>query len=102
MPRCRFAPPAARNWQPGSRPFRSGLVDLNRFWRDEHRPEKAWQYDLRRAGFYTFTTGKVDSNYQPMPEDYRRILFHEEPAADDRGRARACTPIWIAVRASRA
>jgi arylsulfatase A-like enzyme len=70
----------------GISPFRSGLVDLNRFWRDEHRPEKAWQYDLRRAGFYTFTTGKVDSNYQPMPEDYRRILFHEEPAADDRGK----------------
>jgi arylsulfatase A-like enzyme len=70
----------------GISPFRSGLVDLNRFWRDVHRPEKAWQYDLRRAGFYTFTTGKVDSNYQPMPEDYRRILFHEEPAADDKGK----------------
>ncbi|MCU4653696.1 sulfatase-like hydrolase/transferase [Roseibacterium sp. SDUM158016] len=72
----------------GISPFRSGLVDLNRFWRDVHRPEKAWQYDLRRAGFYTFTTGKVDSNYQPMPEEYRRILFHEEPEADDRGRRR--------------
>jgi arylsulfatase A-like enzyme len=70
----------------GISPFRSGLVDLNRFWRDVHRPEKAWQYDLRRAGFYNFTTGKVDSNYQPMPEDYRRILFHEEPAADDKGK----------------
>jgi arylsulfatase A-like enzyme len=70
----------------GISPFRSGLVDLNRFWRDIYRPEKAWQYDLRRAGFHTFTTGKVDSNYQPMPEAYRRILFHEEPAADDRGR----------------
>jgi len=70
----------------GLSPFRSGLVDLNRFWRDIYRPEKAWQYDLRRAGFYNFTTGKVDSNYKPMPEDYRRILFHEEPLADDRGR----------------
>lgn len=70
----------------GLSPFRSGLVDLNRFWRDVHRPERAWQYDLRRAGFYTFTTGKVDANYQPMPEEYRRILFHEEPEADDRGR----------------
>ncbi len=72
----------------GLSPFRTGLVDLNRFWRDVYRPEKAWQYDLRRAGFYTFTTGKVDSNYKPMPEDYRRILFHEEPAADDKGRRR--------------
>ncbi len=70
----------------GISPFRSGLVDLNRFWRDIYRPERAWQYDLRRAGFYTFTTGKVDSNYKPMPEAYRRILFHEEPAADDKGR----------------
>jgi len=70
----------------GLSPFRTGLVDLNRFWRDVFRPEKAWQYDLRRAGFYNFTTGKVDSNYQPMPEDYRRILFHEEPTADDRGK----------------
>ncbi|NKX43558.1 sulfatase-like hydrolase/transferase [Roseicyclus persicicus] len=70
----------------GISPFRSGLVDLNRFWRDVYRPEKAWQYDLRRAGWHTFTTGKVDSNYQPMPEAYRRILFHEEPAADDNGR----------------
>ncbi|PWK59621.1 sulfatase-like hydrolase/transferase [Roseicyclus mahoneyensis] len=70
----------------GISPFRSGLVDLNRFWRDVYRPEKAWQYDLRRAGWHTFTTGKVDSNYQPMPEAYRRILFHEEPAADDIGK----------------
>ncbi len=70
----------------GISPFRSGLVDLNRFWRDVHRPEKAWHYDLRRAGFYNFTTGKVDSNYKPMPEAYRRLLFHEEPEAEDRGR----------------
>ena len=70
----------------GISPFRSGLVDLNRFWRDVYPPEKAWAYDLRRAGFYNFTTGKVDSNYKQMPEDYRRILFHEEPEAKDRGR----------------
>lgn len=70
----------------GISPFRSGLVDLNRFWRDVYRPEKAWHYDLRRAGWHMFTTGKVDSNYKPMPEEYRRILFHEEPEADDQGR----------------
>ncbi len=70
----------------GISPFRSGLVDLNRFWRDVYPPEKAWQYDLRRAGFYNFTTGKVDSNYKPMPEEYRRLLFHEEPMAEDKGR----------------
>lgn len=70
----------------GISPFRSGLVDLNRFWRAVYRPEKAWAYDLRRAGFHNFTTGKVDSNYQPMPEDYRRILFHHEPAAEDNGK----------------
>ncbi|MEX3014496.1 sulfatase-like hydrolase/transferase [Gymnodinialimonas hymeniacidonis] len=72
----------------GLSPFRTGLVDLNRFWRDVYPPEKAWQYDLRRAGFYNFTTGKVDSNYKPMPEEYRRILFHEEPEAKDEGRRR--------------
>ncbi len=70
----------------GISPFRSGLVDLNRFWRDVYPPEKAWAYDLRRAGFYNFTTGKVDSNYKPMPEEYRRILFHEDVLAEDEGR----------------
>lgn len=70
----------------GLSPFRSGLVDLNRFWRDVHPPEKAWAHDLRRAGFYNFTTGKVDSNYKPMPKAYRRMLFHEEPMAEDRGK----------------
>lgn len=65
----------------GLSPFRSGLVDLNRFWSDLLPPEKAWPYDLRRAGFHTFTTGKVDANYRPMPEPYRRMLFHENPAA---------------------
>lgn len=69
----------------GLSPYRTGLVDLNRFWRDVMPPEKAWAFDLRRAGFYNFTTGKVDSNYQPMPEEYRRMLFHEEPAATDKG-----------------
>lgn len=69
----------------GLSPYRTGLVDLNRFWRDELPPERAWAYDLRRAGFYNFTTGKVDSNYKPMPEDYRRVLFHEEPECSDKG-----------------
>ena len=69
----------------GLSPYRTGLVDLNRFWRDVMPPHKAWAYDLRRAGFYTFTTGKVDANYRPMPEAYRRILFHEDPAAADQG-----------------
>lgn len=69
----------------GLSPYRTGLVDLNRFWRDVMPPERAWAYDLRRAGFHNFTTGKVDSNYKPMPEEYRRMLFHEEPECSDRG-----------------
>ncbi|QJD16000.1 sulfatase-like hydrolase/transferase [Paracoccus sanguinis] len=73
----------------GISPFRSGLVDLNRFWRDVMRPEKAWAHDLRRAGWHNFTTGKVDANYKPMPAAYRRMLFHEDlPAADDSNRLR--------------
>ncbi|WP_137109253.1 sulfatase-like hydrolase/transferase [Rhodobacter sp. SY28-1] len=67
----------------GLSPFRTGLVDLNRFWRQVLPPEKAWVYDLRRAGFYTFTTGKVDATYKPMPERYRRVLFHEDVTAQD-------------------
>ena len=70
----------------GLSPFRTGLVDLNRFWRDILPPTKGWQFDLRRAGFRCFTTGKVDSNYKPMPEEYKRILFHEEPEAKDAGK----------------
>lgn len=73
----------------GLSPFRTGLVDLNRFWRQVLPPEKAWAYDLRRAGFYNFTTGKVDASYTPMPQRFRRVLFHEEPAAhDSRGRTK--------------
>ncbi|WP_149588444.1 sulfatase-like hydrolase/transferase [Tabrizicola flagellatus] len=73
----------------GLSPFRTGLVDLNRFWRQVLPPEKAWAYDLRRAGFYTFTTGKVDATYKPMPERYRRVLFHEDvPAFDSGGRTK--------------
>jgi arylsulfatase A-like enzyme len=70
----------------GLSPFRTGLVDLNRFWRDVLPPTAGWQFDLRRNGFRTFTTGKVDSNYKPMPEEYKRILFHEEPEARDAGK----------------
>jgi arylsulfatase A-like enzyme len=70
----------------GLSPYRTGLVDLNRFWRDVMPPEKAWAYDLRRAGFYNFTTGKIDSNYKPMPEEYRRMLFHEDIRAMDQGK----------------
>ncbi|WP_309665300.1 sulfatase-like hydrolase/transferase [Tabrizicola sp.] len=69
----------------GLSPFRTGLVDLNRFWRQVLPPQKAWAYDLRRAGFYTFTTGKVDATYRPMPERYRRVLFHEDVPAADKG-----------------
>ncbi|WP_208348287.1 sulfatase-like hydrolase/transferase [Pseudaestuariivita rosea] len=67
----------------GLSPYRTGLVDLNRIWREDMPPVTAWQYDLRRSGFRCFTTGKVDGHYKPMPERFRRILFHEEPAARD-------------------
>ncbi|MFZ1728325.1 MAG: sulfatase-like hydrolase/transferase [Albidovulum sp.] len=70
----------------GLSPFRTGLVDLNRFWRDVLPPTASWVYDFRRAGFRTFTTGKTDANYKPMPEEYRRILFHEDVEAADMGR----------------
>lgn len=70
----------------GLSPFRTGLVDLNRLWRDVLPPTAGWQFDLRRNGFRTFTTGKVDGNYKPMPEAFKRILFHEEPRARDAGK----------------
>lgn len=67
----------------GLSPFVSGHVDLNRMWRDTFAPTAAWQYDLRRAGFRTFTTGKTDAKYTPMPEVYRRVLFdHDVPCKD--------------------
>ena len=72
----------------GLSPFRTGLVDLNRFWRDALPATASWVYDLRRSGFRTFTTGKTDANYRPMPEAYRRILFHEDAEAADRLRRR--------------
>ena len=72
----------------GLSPFRTGLVDLNRFWRDALPPTASWAYDLRRAGFRTFTTGKTDANYKPMPQDYARLLFHEDVEALDSGRRR--------------
>lgn len=72
----------------GLSPFRTGLVDLNRFWRDALPPTASWVYDLRRAGFRTFTTGKTDANYKPMPQDYARLLFHEDVEALDAGRRR--------------
>lgn len=72
----------------GLSPFRTGLVDLNRFWRDVFPPTAAWQYDLRRAGFRTHTTGKVDANYRPMPAEYGRILFHDERRCADDSRRR--------------
>ncbi|MDP4034430.1 MAG: sulfatase-like hydrolase/transferase [Pseudorhodobacter sp.] len=72
----------------GLSPFRTGLVDLNRFWRDVLPPTACWAYDLRRAGFRTFTTGKTDANYKPMPRDVSRILFHEDVEAMEKGRWR--------------
>lgn len=68
----------------GLSPFRTGLVDLNRVWREVLPPHKAWAYDLRRAGFYNFTTGKVDATYRVMPERYRRVLFHEDVQCNDK------------------
>ncbi|MEM6477681.1 MAG: sulfatase-like hydrolase/transferase [Pseudomonadota bacterium] len=67
----------------GLSPFRTGLVDLNRIWREALPPQAAWAFDLRRAGFHTFTTGKVDGKYQPMSEGYRRLLFDQEREARD-------------------
>lgn len=73
----------------GLSPFRTGLVDLNRIWRQVFAPTRAWAYDLRRAGFYNFTTGKVDGKYKPMSAKYRRVLFHEEGKAVDDGNRRS-------------
>ncbi len=76
----------------GLSPFRTGLVDLNRLWRDVLPPMEAWQYDLRKAGFRTFTTGKTDGTYKTMPEAYKRILFHEDvPAVSRQDRSKQKT-----------
>lgn len=72
----------------GLSPFRTGLVDLNRFWRDVLPPTASWVFDLRRAGFTTFTTGKTDANYKPMPKDVSRLLFHHDVEAVEKGRRR--------------
>lgn len=69
----------------GLSPFRTGLVDLNRVWYETLPPHKSWAYDLRRAGFYNFTTGKVDAHYTPMPPHLKRLLFHEAPRAREKG-----------------
>jgi arylsulfatase A-like enzyme len=69
----------------GISPFRSGLVDLNRIWREALPPVAGWQFDLRRAGFKTFQTGKVDGNYKPMNAEFKRLLFHEEWKCTDKG-----------------
>jgi len=69
----------------GLSPFRTGLVDLNRVWYETLPAHKSWAYDLRRAGFYNFTTGKVDAHYTPMPPHLKRLLFHEAPKARDKG-----------------
>ncbi|MCT8159464.1 sulfatase-like hydrolase/transferase [Pseudoruegeria sp. SHC-113] len=78
----------------GLSPFRTGLVDLNRLWRDVLPPTEGWQYDLRRAGFETFTTGKTDGTYKPMPEAYRRVLFHTDAPAQARGNRKGYKEYW--------
>ncbi|MEP3297104.1 MAG: sulfatase-like hydrolase/transferase, partial [Pseudoruegeria sp.] len=78
----------------GLSPFRTGLVDLNRVWRDVLPPTEGWQYDLRRAGFQTFTTGKTDGTYKPMPEEYKRVLFHHDVPAQSRGNRRGYKEYW--------
>ncbi len=78
----------------GLSPFRTGLVDLNRLWRDVLPPTEAWAFDLRRAGFRTFTTGKTDGTYTPMPAAYSRLLFHEEPAIEPSGTRRGRHDYW--------
>lgn len=70
----------------GLSPFRTGMVDTSLGWRKIMRPEKGWAYDLRSNGFYCFTTGKVDGAYRPMPESFKRVLFHEEKQCRDRKR----------------
>lgn len=70
----------------GISPFRSGLVDLNRYWFDVLPPTAAWQLDLRRAGFRTFQTGKVDANYQPSPPHISRLLYNTEVRAREVGK----------------
>ena len=78
----------------GLSPFRTGLVDLNRVWYDTLPPQKSWAYDLRRAGFYNFTTGKVDAHYTPMPPHLKRLLFHEAPRAREKG-GRSGVPFYM-------
>ena len=57
----------------GISPFRSGLVDLNRFWRDVMRPEKAWAHDLRRAGW------NCEAELRGLPLQRLRVDDPSEP-----------------------
>ena len=60
----------------GISPFRSGLVDLNRFWRDVYRPEKGMAIRSAPDGWHTFTTGQGG---QQLPADARSLPPHPVP-----------------------
>lgn len=71
--------PARTAVMSGQSPADTRSFDLTIGWKQILRPENLWTYQLRRAGYYMGTVGKVFHGYKPQPDWVYAALYDNKP-----------------------
>ena len=75
--------PSRASIMTGMSPADNGILN-NYEWYEKVRPESLWTYQLRRAGYYVGTVGKIFHGYENQPDHVREALYDSAPF----------TPVW--------
>lgn len=67
--------PARNAVMTGASPADSKSFDLNYGWQQFAKPENLWMYQLRRAGYFMSTAGKIFHGYTPEPDNVYAALY---------------------------
>src|SRR5699024_8281012 len=71
--------PARAAVMSGLSPAETKSFDLTVGWKQIIRPENLWTYQLRRAGYYMGTIGKVFHGYSAQPGWVHDVLYDTRP-----------------------
>lgn len=60
-------------------PFKTGVLNNENVWHEHFKPEQCWLYNIRNAGYYCDSYGKIFHGYGALPNELHNLFYHEAP-----------------------